>query len=28
VADVLFWAEVPNDVPKGYFMDLTPRVEA
>ena len=24
VPDVLFWSEVANDVPKGYFMDLAP----
>lgn len=28
VPDVLFWSEVPVDVPKGYFMDLTPLMKA
>jgi multiple sugar transport system substrate-binding protein len=28
VADVLFWSEAPIDVPKGYFMDLTPLMQA
>jgi multiple sugar transport system substrate-binding protein len=28
VPDVLFWAEVANDLPKGYFMDLSPRMQA
>lgn len=28
VPDVLFWSEIPNDVAKGYFMDLTERMEA
>ena len=28
VPDVLFWAQAPIDVPKGYFMDLTPMLEA
>lgn len=26
--DVLFWSEAPVDVPKGYFMDLTPLMQA
>jgi multiple sugar transport system substrate-binding protein len=26
--DVLFWSEVPVDVSKGYFMDLTPLMQA
>ncbi len=28
VPDVLFWSEAVNDVPKGYFMNLRPLVEA
>lgn len=28
VADVLFWAQAPIDVPKGYFMDLAPLMAA
>jgi len=28
VPDVLFWSEVANDVPKGYFLDLAPKMEA
>lgn len=28
VPDVLFWSEVANDAPRGYFMDLTPMMEA
>lgn len=28
VADVLFWSQAPIDAPKGYFMDLTPLMEA
>ncbi len=28
VPDVLFWSEVANDVPKDYFMDLAPMIEA
>jgi multiple sugar transport system substrate-binding protein len=28
VPDVLFWSEVTSDVPKGYFMDLAPLMEA
>src|SRR5262245_51055009 len=28
VADVLFWAQEPIDVPKGYFMDIKPLMEA
>lgn len=28
IADVLFWSEVPVDVSKGYFMDLTPLMQA
>ncbi len=28
VPDVLFWAEAPNDIHKGYFMDLAPLMEA
>jgi multiple sugar transport system substrate-binding protein len=27
VPDVFFWSEAPIDVPKGYFMDLTPLIE-
>ncbi len=26
--DVLFWAQAPIDVPKGYFLDVGPRMEA
>ncbi len=28
VPDVLFWSEVANDVPHGYFLNLTPLMEA
>lgn len=28
VPDVLFWSEAPVDVPQGYFMDLTPLMQA
>lgn len=28
VPDVLFWSETPIDAPKGYFMDLSPRIKA
>lgn len=28
VADVLFWAQAPIDIPKGYFMNLKPLMEA
>ncbi len=27
VPDVLFWAQAPIDIPKGYFMDLAPIME-
>ena len=28
IPDVLFWSEIANDVPNGYFLDLTPMMEA
>ncbi len=28
VPDVLFWTQAPIDIPKGYFLDLAPMVEA
>jgi len=28
VPDVLFWSQTPIDIPKGYFMDLSPIMEA